>query len=48
MTIESFMVRDDIQEFIKEIKAYDSIAWTKSLNIVYLFPKLRNSLIKTG
>ncbi|HHZ13966.1 MAG: DUF1836 domain-containing protein [Caldicoprobacterales bacterium] len=25
MTIESFMVRDDIQEFIKEIKAYDSI-----------------------
>src|SRR5690554_2774211 len=25
MTIESFMVRDDVQEFIKEIKAYDSI-----------------------
>jgi hypothetical protein len=25
MTIESFMVRDDVQEFIKEIEAYDSI-----------------------
>ena len=38
MTIESFMVRDDIQEFIKEIKAYDSIRLDEILNIVYLFP----------